>query len=78
MRLDKGQIEVIDDEMAEVLRRKTPAERLKIAFGLWSSARTMLTSMLSCQHPEWDQQRIQEEVVSRLAHGALRTVTKDR
>ena len=28
MRLDPGQIEVMDDAMAEVYRRKTPAERL--------------------------------------------------
>lgn len=28
MRLDRGQIEVIDAALAGVLRRKTPAERL--------------------------------------------------
>jgi len=38
MRLDAGQIEVIDDIMAEVLRHKTPAERLRIGFNLWESA----------------------------------------
>mgnify|MGYP003416368647 FL=1 len=32
MRLDKGQIEVVDDAMAEVLRHKTPAERIHIGF----------------------------------------------
>lgn len=30
MRLDEGQIEVVDDATAEVLRRKTPAERIRI------------------------------------------------
>lgn len=38
LRLDKGQIEVVDDAMAEVLRRKTPAERISIGFGLWTAA----------------------------------------
>lgn len=30
MRLDNGQIEVVDDAMAEMLRHKTPAERIRI------------------------------------------------
>ena len=42
MRLDAGQIEVVDDIMAEVLRHKTPAERLRIGFnslnGLWRTS----------------------------------------
>ena len=38
MRLDHDQIEAMDEAMAEVLRAKTPAERLRIGFGLWSSA----------------------------------------
>jgi hypothetical protein len=39
LRLDRGQIEVVDDAMAEVLRRKTAAERIRIGFALWTSAR---------------------------------------
>ena len=31
-RLDRGQIEVVDDIVAEILRRKTPAERIRIAY----------------------------------------------
>ena len=38
MRLDRGQIEVMDETMAAVLRGKTPAERLQIGFGLWTFA----------------------------------------
>ncbi len=38
MRLDRSQIEVMDETMAEVLREKPPAERLRIGFGLWISA----------------------------------------
>ncbi len=52
MRLDKGQIEVVDDAMAEVLRRKTPAERIRIGFNLWISARNMLMTHLKKTHPE--------------------------
>ncbi|MCC7211555.1 MAG: hypothetical protein IT451_06835 [Candidatus Brocadia sp.] len=71
MRLDKGQIEVVDDAMAEVLRRKTPAERIRIGFNLWISARNMLMTHLKKTHPEWDAKRLAREVARRLMHGAV-------
>lgn len=64
-------LEVVDDEMAEIFRRKTGAERLQIAFGLFSSARRMLTSHLTSQHPDWDEERIQREVARRISRGAI-------
>ncbi|BFU93801.1 MAG: hypothetical protein NTNFB02_05230 [Nitrospira sp.] len=69
--LDPRRIEVLDDAMAEVLRRKTPAERLAIGFGLWRSARTMLRGQLASLHPDWDVQRLEREVARRLSHGAV-------
>jgi hypothetical protein len=42
MSQDLRRIEVMDDIMAEILRRKTPAERLAIGFGLWRSAQKLL------------------------------------
>ena len=71
MRLDRGQIEVMDEIMAEVLREKTPAERLQIGFGLWTSAQEMLQSHLTTRHPDWDAVRVSREVSSRLSHGAI-------
>jgi len=70
-RLDRGQIEVVDDKMAEVLRRKTPAERIRIGFGLWTSARDMLLVNLKKTYPEWDAERLNREVAKRLSHGAV-------
>jgi hypothetical protein len=35
-------IEIIDYQVAEILRRNTPAERLAIADGIWRSAREMI------------------------------------
>lgn len=63
--------EMIDDEMAAVLRRKTGAERLEIAFGMIRSARTMLENHFRTQHPDWDQKRIQQEASKRIASGDL-------
>lgn len=64
-------IEVLDDAMAEVLKRKTPAERLAIGFGLWRSARTLLRGQLSALHPEWTAAQLDREVARRLSHGAV-------
>lgn len=70
-RLDKGQIEVVDDAMAEVLRKKSPAERIRVGFTLWQSAHDMLTVHLRKTHPEWDEKRLQREVAGRFLHGTL-------
>lgn len=70
-RLDDGQIEVLDDVVAEILRKKTPAERLKQAFDMWHSARIQLTYYLKSLHPEWEEKQIQTEVARRLSHGAV-------
>jgi hypothetical protein len=45
-------IEVVDDVMAEILRKKTPAERLEIEFNLWTAARKMLTAHLTTINPD--------------------------
>jgi len=71
LRLDSGQIEVVDDSMAEVLSRKTPAERIRIGFNLWTSARNMLMTHLKKTHPEWDIEKLKQEVARRLSHGAV-------
>lgn len=71
LRLDKGQIEVVDDAMVEALKRKTPAERIGIGFNIWISARNMLLTHLRKSHPEWNEEVIRQEVVRRLSHGAV-------
>ena len=54
--------------MAEILRAKSGAERLRIAFGMWESTRRMLIYMLKGDHPDWSQEQILREVSRRLAH----------
>ncbi len=71
LRLDKGQIEIVDDAMAAVLRRKTPAERIAIGFGLWTAARTMLIAHLRREHPVWSDEQLYGEVARRMSHGAV-------
>ena len=66
-----GRIEVISDDMADVLRQKTGAERLQIASGMYASARRMLLSHLRSVHPEWDERQIEREAARRLSHGTV-------
>jgi hypothetical protein len=59
--------EFVSDEMAAVLREKTGAERLEIAFGMIRSARTMLENSLRSQHPDWGEEQVQLEASRRIA-----------
>lgn len=70
-KLEPRRIEVVDDVMAEILRKKTPAERLQIGFSLWTSARKMLTAHLKSIHSDWDDKQISREVAKRLSHGIV-------
>jgi Rv0078B-related antitoxin len=62
-------IEQLDDEMVRILRAMTGEERLRIASGMFASARRMLSSQLAAEHPEWDARQVQEETARRLSHG---------
>jgi hypothetical protein len=64
-------IEVIDEETAKVIRAKSGPERLRIASGMFSSARKMLIAYLRAQHPDWDEKAVQKEAARRLSHGAI-------
>ena len=61
MKIDR--FEIIDDVMVDVLKKKLPHERLQIAFGLWRSARFQLQNQLHSLHPEWDEDRLNSEIV---------------
>jgi hypothetical protein len=75
MELGKGQrppcIELMDPDMVEVMRAKTGAERLRIASGMYASARRMLLGHLRHEHPDWTEQRVKQEAARRLSHGAV-------
>lgn len=68
-RLDPRSVEIVDEDVARILRTKTGAERLQIAFGMYTAARRMLTNLLRADHPDWSEQQVLEEVGRRLSHG---------
>lgn len=68
-RLDHGQIEVMDNAMAEVLRQKTPAERVEMISAAHRTARLLVTGGVRHQHPNWDDEQVESEVRRRLLGG---------
>ncbi len=59
-------VEVMDPMMVEVMRSKTPAERLAIAFRMWESARAMVLANVRRQNPDWSEDEIEQEVTTRM------------
>ncbi len=60
------QFEVVDEDMAEVLRRKTPAQRLASAHAMWRYARDRLHNLLRSQHPNWTEPQLKAEMQRRM------------
>ena len=64
-------IDIIDNDMARIIRAKSPGDRLRIASGMFSSARRILLGHLHSEHPDWDEKRVMREAARRLSHGAF-------
>ena len=62
-------VEILDSVVVEILRRKTPADRLAQAFRMWNTARLVTSSSIRQQHPDWSDQMVQQATASRLSHG---------
>jgi hypothetical protein len=69
--LDPRQVELPDQVMVEVLRNKSPQERLRIGFNIWLSVHKMLTMHIRNSHPDWDPRAVENEVARRMSHGAV-------
>ena len=62
-------IEVVDRDVAAILAGKSEAERLRIAWGMWRSAKRMLTCLVTSENRDWSDEQIQAEVSRRMASG---------
>ena len=67
--MNPPRFDIVDREMAAVLAEKSESERLRIAWGMWRSARKMLTRLVAAEHDNWSDDQIQQEVSRRLASG---------
>ena len=64
--IDPSRIELVDDAVIEILRTKTPAELLEMAFAANRTIRMVIAGALKTDHPEWDEKTIQAEVARRM------------
>ena len=69
-RLDDGQIEALDKEIVEILRRKTPTERVQIALAAGRTVRLIVEGSVRTRHPDWPDARVQAEVARRMSRGS--------
>lgn len=67
----RPQFEIIDDQMADIMRQKTEIERLDIAARLWQSAREIVQGALKTDHPDWSEERVDREIAHRMSHGVV-------
>lgn len=65
----RSQFEIIDDQMADILRQKTEVERLGIAARLWRSTRVILRGAIRTDHPGWFEDQVNREIARRISHG---------
>lgn len=68
-RLDDGQIEVVDQAMADMMRLKSPAEKVAMVSAAHRTAKKLMAAGIRHSHPDWSEAEIQAEVCRRLLHG---------
>jgi hypothetical protein len=68
-KIDPRRIEILDDKMVEILRKKTSAERVAMAMDLAKTMRLLLESHLRYRHPDWDDNQISREIARRRSLG---------
>ncbi len=63
-------IELLDEAIVEILRRKTPAERVAMIFTANRTMRLRLEGHLRTVHPDWDTSQVMQEIARRMSCGA--------
>ena len=59
-------VEVVDPQVAAILREKTEGERFNIALGLWHFARNTIRRNVAAENPGWTQDEVNREATRRL------------
>ena len=62
----KIHIELLHDRVIEIVRRKTPAERIAMILDANDTARSLAAAGIRYCHPDWDERRLQAEVARRM------------
>ena len=65
-------IEIVDEQLAEVLRQKSPAERIEMIAAANRTARILAAAGIRFRHPDWSEEQVQNEVKRRVCSGTVR------
>ena len=68
---DLRRIERLDPTIIAMLKSKTPAERLAMAFASHRMVRQRLAGHFRTLHPEWTNDEIQEAIARRFLSGTV-------
>jgi len=68
--IDYRRIEVVDPQMAEILRGKTVTQRLAIVQSAHVAAQRLVAMGVKLQHPDWSAGEVSREVAMRMLNGA--------
>ena len=67
-RLDPGQIEVVDEDVAAILRQKTPAEKMTLMAAANRTGRMMVEAGVRMRNPGWADEQVRREVARMMSH----------
>jgi hypothetical protein len=70
LRKSRPCIELLDEAVVEILRKKTPTERVAMIFAANRTMRLRLEGHLRTRHPDWDDQAVAREIARRMSRGA--------
>jgi hypothetical protein len=62
-------VEVVDAAMVDILRSKTPAERIRMIGAANRTARILAAAGIRFQHPDWTEEQVHDEVLRRVCGG---------
>lgn len=62
-------IESVDDSLVEILRSKSPAEKIEMVAAANRTARLLAAAGIRYAHPNWDEVQVQAEVIRRVCGG---------
>lgn len=76
--IDTSRIELLDPAIVEILKTKTPAEKLAMVFAANRTMRLRLEGHLRTYHSDWTDARIQQEIARRMLGGTTGTGPQSR
>jgi hypothetical protein len=68
--ISPNQVEVVDNDVADVLRKNSPAERIQMAADANDTARLIIAAGIRYCNPRWPEDQIYREVARRMLGAA--------